>query len=65
MKKEVQTILMWIIVALFIALGVFTIVGGIVANKLWLVIPCILSGGVDFFIAALIAGDTMGNKPIY
>ena len=65
MKKEVQTTLMWIIVALFIALGVFTIVGGIVTNKLWLAIPCILSGGVDFIIAVLIAGDTMGNKPIY
>ena len=65
MKKEVQTIIMWIIVALFIALGVFTITGGIVTKTLWLMIPCILSAFVDFGIAVFIAIDTAGNKPIY
>ena len=65
MKKEVQNILMWVLVALFIALGIFTIVGGITTKTVWLMLPCMLSGAVDFFIAALIAADTIGNKPIY
>lgn len=56
---------MWVLVALFIALGIFTIVGGITTKTVWLMLPCMLSGAVDFFIATLIAADTMGNKPIY
>ena len=65
MKKQTQTILLWILTSLFIALGVFTIVGGIVTKTIWLALPCILSGGIDLIIAILIAGEAAGNKYIY